>query len=147
MENSERILINNLQGGFPISDRPYHDVAQQLGMTEAEVMTGIQGLLESGKLSRFGPLYNAQRMGGELSLVAMKLPTEEFERVASIVNAFPEVAHNYEREHEFNMWFVLATEKEEDIKRTLNDIEKATGYPVYNMPKEKEFFVGLRLDV
>ncbi|MES0326853.1 MAG: Lrp/AsnC family transcriptional regulator, partial [Gammaproteobacteria bacterium] len=59
------------------------------------------------------------------------------------VNAFPEVAHNYQRDHEMNMWFVLATETQQELNNTLNAIEDTTGIPVYNMPKQKEFFVGL----
>lgn len=84
-------------------------------------------------------------MGGRFSLAAMAIPAEDFERVAEIVNAFPEVAHNYERTHELNMWFVLATETADGLPETIKRIEAASGYPVFNMPKEKEFFVNLYL--
>jgi hypothetical protein len=77
----------------------------------------------------------------------MAIPAEDFDRINDIVNDFPEVAHNYEREHQLNMWFVLATETPEAIAGTIGAIEQATGYPVYNMPKEEEFYVGLRFAV
>jgi len=92
-------------------------------------------------------MYHAERLGGALTLAAMKIPAADFERVAGIVNAFPEVAHNYAREHELSMWFVLATETPERIDEVIGVIERATGYKVYNMPKLEEFYVGLRFTV
>jgi hypothetical protein len=85
-------------------------------------------------------------MGGAFSLAAMKIPAADFERVTEIVNRFPEVAHNYARDHEFNMWFVLGTETPERVHTVIEEIEQQTGYPVYNMPKLEEFFVGLRFE-
>jgi len=107
----------------------------------------LKQLLANKLLSRFGPLYHAERLGGGLSLCAMQVPEAEFERVAEQVNGFPEVAHNYARDHQFNMWFVLATETLERIESVLEEIEQQTGFPVYNMPKEEEFFVGLKFEV
>ena len=92
------------------------------------------------------PHYHAERLGGGLTLAAMQVSPEDFERVAAIVNAFPEVAHNYAREHALNMWFVLATETPERIDQVIAAIERDTGYKVYNMPKQEEFFVGLRFE-
>jgi DNA-binding Lrp family transcriptional regulator len=101
-------------------------------------------MLDDGALSRFGPMYHAEQLGGALSLAAMEVPSADFDRVAEIVNGFPEVAHNYERAHALNMWFVLATERPERVPAVIGEIERATGYRVYNMPKQEEFFVGLR---
>ena len=147
LDRSDRAIINALQGGFPISEHPYADVAAMLGMEEGDVIERLQHLLEKGALSRFGPMYHAERLGGGLTLAAMKLPEDEFERVNAIVNAFDEVAHNYARDHDFNMWFVLATETPERISQTLAEIETATGHKVYNMPKSHEFYIGLRFEL
>jgi len=92
-------------------------------------------------------MYNAERMGGGLSLCAMRVPEVDFETVTERVNAFSEVAHNYARDHEFSMWFVLATETAERIETVVKEIENVTGYRVYNMPKLEEFFIGLRFEV
>jgi hypothetical protein len=92
-------------------------------------------------------MYHAERMGGALTLAAMQVPAADFERVAALVNAHPEVAHNYAREHAFNMWFVLATETPARVDAVIADIERETGHRVYNMPKLEEFFVGLRFTV
>jgi len=147
MDAVDRAIVNDLQNGFPISERPYAEVAARLGLTEDDLMRRLDALLENGTLTRFGPMYHAERLGGELTLAAMKIPAADFERVTQIVNAFPEVAHNYAREHEFNMWFVLATETPERIGEVVAEIERATGYRVYNMPKLEEFYVGLRFTV
>ncbi len=143
MDETDRLLINSLQGNFPISDQPYLEVAQQLGISEDDLLSRLQTMLDNHTLTRFGPMYDIQKLGGSFSLCAIRVPAERFEEVTEIVNAFPEVAHNYERDHEFNMWYVLATESPEQIIQTNQAIAARTGLKVYNMPKIQEFFVGL----
>lgn len=146
LDSLDRAIINEMQGGFPICDSPYATVAAQLGTTEGELIARLQRLLNEKILSRFGPMYHAERLGGGLTLAAMAIPETEFERVAEQVNAFPEVAHNYARDHELNMWFVLATETPQRIAEVISEIEEVTGFAVINMPKEQEFFIGLRFE-
>ena len=106
----------------------------------------LQALLDSGTLTRFGPLYHAERMGGALTLAALTAPAERVDEVAGIINAFPEVAHNYARNHALNIWFVIATEAPGQIQDVITAIEQQTGLAVYNMPKINEYFVGLKLE-
>ncbi len=146
MDDIDRRIINALQTGFPISERPYLTAAQSLELTEQELLDRLDQLLKDQSLSRFGPLYDAEAMGGALTLAALQVPDERFEAVTSIVNAFPEVAHNYARSHTLNMWFVLATETPEQLQQALIGIERETGLSVYNMPKITEYFVGLKLE-
>jgi DNA-binding Lrp family transcriptional regulator len=146
MDKIDKQIINALQDGFPICDAPYRRVAAQLGLAEQELIDRLQALLANGVLTRFGPLYNAEQMGGALTLAAVKAPVERFDEIVAIINAFPEVAHNYARSHELNMWFVIATETPERIQQTIHAIEQATGLTVYNMPKFKEYFVNLKLE-
>jgi DNA-binding Lrp family transcriptional regulator len=145
MDERARRIVNRLQRGLPVEARPFDAVAQELGLAEAELIEAITALLADGTLTRFGPLYNADRLGGAFTLCAMSVPPADFERVAELVNAFPEVAHNYEREHRLNMWFVLAEAAPGRIAGTLARIEAATGYPVLDLPKEEEYFVRLEL--
>lgn len=147
MDELDRALINTLQGGFPICVRPYAEVAARVGSNEQTVIARIGSLLERGLLSRFGPMYHAEQMGGALSLAAMQIPPDDFERVTGIVNSQPQVAHNYARNHRLNMWFVLATETSDAQLETLTRIERETGYRVFNMPKIREYFVELKLHV
>ena len=147
MDAVDRAIVNDLQAGIAVSERPYAEAAARLGLPESELLARIQALLDRRVLSRFGPMYHAERLGGALTLAAMKVPAADFERVTAIVNGFPEVAHNYEREHALNMWFVLAVDDPARIDAVIAEIERATGYTVYNLPKREEFFVGLKLEV
>lgn len=146
MDEIDKHIINTLQDGFPICDAPYRQVAAQLELDEQELIDRLKALLDNGTLTRFGPLYNAEQMGGALTLAAVKAPKERFDEITKIVNTFPEVAHNYARSHELNMWFVIATETPEQIQQTISTIEQQTGLTVYNMPKNKEYFVNLKLE-
>lgn len=147
MEEIDRNIVNLLQTGFPLSDEPYAEVASTLGITETELLTRLSRLLEEKTLSRFGPMYDAQKLGGAFSLVAIQVPEEQYEQVTEVVNSYPEVAHNYQRDHDFNMWYVLATETPEQINKVNRDIEQRTGLKVFNMPKLEEYFIGLQLQV
>lgn len=147
MDEVDRTIINYLQDGFPICESPYLHVANELGLTESDLISRIQQLLDSGVLSRFGPLYHAEQMGGALTLAAIKVPEAQFDQVTEMVNSFPQVAHNYARNHELNMWFVIATDQAEQIQIVIESIENKTGLTVYNMPKINEYFVGLKLEV
>ena len=140
-----RQIINVLQGGFPIVDEPYGAVASWLGIDEDDLIKRIEGLLQRGILSRFGPLYNPEKLGGAVTLAALAVPATRYRKVADLVNANSEVAHNYERSHHLNMWFVIATETAQEIETVIARIEKQTGLDVFNFPKEKEYFIGLRL--
>ncbi|OAI13952.1 MULTISPECIES: Lrp/AsnC family transcriptional regulator [Methylomonas] len=146
MDATDKAIVNRLQQGFPICAAPYRRIADELGIAEADLLSRLQALLADGVLSRFGPMYHAEQMGGALSLAALKVPEARFDEVADIVNAFPEVAHNYARNHVLNMWFVLATEQPEQVADVIAEIERRTGLVVYNMPKINEYFVGLQLE-
>lgn len=141
----DRRLINALQDDFPLVPEPYLQVAESLGLSEAELLLRLDSLLERRVLTRFGPMFQIERAGGAFVLAAMRVPEDGFERVTAQVNAFPEVAHNYRREHELNMWFVLATATPQGIADTIAAIEAATGLPVFAFPKEREYFVEMKL--
>jgi siroheme decarboxylase len=141
----DRRIINALQGDFPLVEEPYAAVAASLGIAEEMLLARLSALLEERVLTRFGPLFQVERMGGRFLLAALAVPEERFDEVAEQVNALQEVAHNYRREHALNMWFVLATETPEGIERAIARIEAATGLPVFPFPKEREFFVELKL--
>jgi DNA-binding Lrp family transcriptional regulator len=142
-----RAIINGLQGGFPLTNRPFRDAGGELGLSEGELLDGIRGLADDGRLSRFGPLWNASGLGGDVCLCAMAVPTDRFDDVAAVVNAHPEVAHNYERAHALNMWFVISVDRSERIGEVVATIECETGIAVYAMPKTREFFVGFHVEV
>ena len=151
IDDVDRRIIDALQGDFPVCDRPYAAAAEQLGITEEDLLARLQSMLERRVLTRFGPMFQIERMGGAFVLAAIAVPEADWDKVNELVNAFPEVAHNYRRESDlntpFNMWFVLATETREGIAAAVEKIEAASGLSVYPFPKLKEYFVEMKLSV
>jgi DNA-binding Lrp family transcriptional regulator len=145
MDELERAIVDRLQGGLPLVERPFAEAAAGLGTDEAGLIAALQRMLEAGTLTRFGPLYDAERLGGAFTLCALSVPPADVERVAALVNAHPEVAHHYERTHRYNLWFVLATASRAQIPAVIAAIEAETGCAVLDLPREREYFVELRL--
>lgn len=145
LDTIDTTLINALQGGFPLCDEPYAAVGAALGLSGDEVVARLQVLLDRKVLTRFGPMYQIEKIGGAFVLAALKVPEADYDTVAVAVNALPEVAHNYRREHVLNMWFVLATETPAGIDTAIEKIEAATGLTVFAFPKEREYFVEMKL--
>jgi len=142
----DRQILARLQGDFPICERPYAEAAAQLGIAEDELLHRLERLLADKVLTRFGPMFQVEAMGGAFVLAALAAPEERYDEVTALVNALPQVAHNYRREHTLNMWFVLATETPDGIAEAIARIERDTGLPVYAFPKEREFFVEMKLE-
>ena len=154
----DRAIINAFQGGFPVTRQPFEPAAAALGdhgieVTGSELCERVCELDDTGVLSRFGALVNAEAIGGAASLVAMHAPAERFDEVVETVNDFTEVAHNYEREHpHLNVWFVVSVADHPDpdkdgddrVEEVLAEIEAATGQETYNLPKLQEFHVGAK---
>jgi DNA-binding Lrp family transcriptional regulator len=140
-------LIDRLHGGFALVERPFAAVGAELGLSENEVIERLRALLARGVLTRFGPLFQIERAGGQFVLAALAVPEDRFDAVAAQVNAHAEVAHNYRREHALNMWFVVAAESAHQAGLVLAAIEAETGLAVDAFPKEREFRVELKLAV
>jgi DNA-binding Lrp family transcriptional regulator len=141
----DRQIIDKLQGDFPLCERPYAAAAEGLGITEEELLASLRRLLDAKVLTRFGPMVQIERMGGAFVLAALAVPEARYDEVTALVNALPQVAHNYRREHALNMWFVLATETPAGIADAVARIERDTGLTVFAFPKEREYFVEMKL--
>ncbi|MCW8878428.1 MAG: hypothetical protein OQK04_10080 [Kangiellaceae bacterium] len=147
LDDLERSLINELQGDLPLVEKPFLAVADKIGSTEQEVIKCLQQLLDKGVITRFGPLFDISKGSGCFSLCALKVPESRISEVTEVVNSFTQVAHNYLRENEWNMWFVLACEDQKVLTETFDNILLQTQCRGINCPKEKEFFIGLYLPV
>ncbi|MDQ7260297.1 AsnC family transcriptional regulator [Paracoccus sp. PS-1] len=145
LDDTDRAILNRLQEGFPLTPRPFDDAGAALGLTGTALIERLERLREIGAITRFGPFYDAAAMGGAFCLCALSAPEADFDRIAALVNAHPEVAHNYARDHALNMWFVLATATPEGIGETCARIEAETGLTVWRFPKLREFFIGFRV--
>ncbi|HEX9857393.1 MAG TPA: Lrp/AsnC family transcriptional regulator, partial [Paracoccaceae bacterium] len=99
LDATDRAILNALQDGFPLTPRPFAEAGVALGLTEDDLIARIRRLREEGVITRFGPFLDAEAMGGAFCLCAMAVPAERFDEVVTLVNAHPQVAHNYERSH------------------------------------------------
>ena len=138
----EKCLLNEYQRDFPLCASPFALIADQQGVTEEEVIETLESLQQRGLISRVGPVFAPQRAGAS-TLAALSVPGDELQRVADIVSDFEEVNHNYEREHSFNLWFVVTAKDEAHVQRVLDAIEEQTGLAVLNLPLERSFYIDL----
>lgn len=145
LDATDRRILNRLQEGFPIAPDPFAAVARELGLDEGDLLARLARMKTDRLITRFGPFFDAEAMGGAFCLCAMAVPEDEFETVLTKVNARPEVAHNYQRSHRLNMWFVLATETTGEIEAVAKSLERETGQRVLCFPKLREFFIGFRV--
>ena len=142
----EQRLLNDFQHGLPLSPTPYADLADQLGVYESTVIESLQRLQTEGVISRVGAVFRPNRVGVS-TLAAMAVPEEELEAIADIVSSFDEVNHNYERDHHFNLWFVVVAADDKSLKSTLSEIGKRSGYKVMDLPLLEDFYIDLGFEL
>ncbi len=142
LNDLEKRLLNEYQQGLPLSPTPFADVAARLGTSEALVLKILERLQATGVISRVGPVFKPKRIGAS-TLAAMAVPEEELASVAEQINRYEEVNHNYEREHRYNLWFVVTAPNQAHLDRVLAQMEKEAGYPILNLPMEKQFHIDL----
>jgi DNA-binding Lrp family transcriptional regulator len=142
----EQHLLNDFQQGLSLSPTPYAHLAEQLGVDEATVIENLHKLQGEGVISRVGPVFRPNRLGVS-TLAAMAIPGDELETVAAIVSSFAEVNHNYERDHEFNLWFVVIAADREVLQAVLAEIEARSGYSVMDLPMREDYFIDLGFEL
>ncbi len=143
---TELDLLNRWQRDFPLEPRPFARIAQQLGIGGEQVLERYRALAAGGALSRIGAVFRPNTIGAS-TLAAMRLPPEQLERVAGEVGALPEVNHNYEREHAFNLWFVATAPDAEALEDALARIERLAGQTVLRLPLVEEYHIDLGFDL
>lgn len=143
---AEQQLLNDFQHDFPLTPRPYAELGKQLGISEDKVITLLKELQSVGAISRVGPVFMPNRVGVS-TLAAMAVPAQELETVAAIINEYPEVNHNYEREHAFNLWFVLTAPDIQHLQQVIDSIGFETGYPVMSLPMLEDYFIDLGFNI
>ncbi len=139
MDSRDRALLNEIQAQFPVEPHPYKVIGEKIGMDEQEVLARIGKLKREGIIRRVGASINSRRIGFVSTLLAAKVPPDKFDSFVKTVNACPGVTHNYERKHEYNVWFTLIAETREEKHRILQDLMKRTGVEIEEFPAEKIF--------
>ncbi len=142
MKLLEKRLLNEYQQKFPLTPAPFAQIAAQLGTDSHTVLSTLGRLHECGAVSRIGPVFRPNAIGAS-TLATIAVPPAELDAVADIVNRYPEVNHNYEREHRFNLWFVVTAASPGRLQQTLADISRKTGYHVLPLPLVKDYYINL----
>lgn len=142
LDNLSRRLIERYQHQLPVCAEPWQAMAEELGCTQTEVLDCLRHLDERGALSRVGPVFEHSRAGAS-TLVALAVPAERLEQVAALVNRYPEVNHNYLREHDYNLWFVLTGPDQQTLQSCLTDIQQATGLTPLDLPMRRAYRIDL----
>ena len=138
----DRRLLEEFQRDFPVCERPYAEMARRIGSDEDTVISRLRRLEENGVLSRVGPVFRPGMLGAS-TLAAMAVPSDRLEAVAETVSGYLEVNHNYERDHEFNLWFVVTAKDSAAVAAVLDDVRRRTGLEVMDLPMLEEFHIDL----
>jgi DNA-binding Lrp family transcriptional regulator len=142
MDRIDQQLLDDFQRDFPLTERPFADLGERLGICEDEVLSRLATLQSSGTISRLGGVFKPGAVGSS-TLAAIAVPPNELDLVAGQVSELPSVNHNYAREHTYNLWFVVTGDTQACIDDTLSQIEARTGYEVLDLPLEKAFHIDL----
>lgn len=142
LEIIDQRLLNEFQRDFPLVSRPYAHIAEQLGISEQEVLLSLDRHTSDRTISRIGAIIPPNVVGASM-LVALKIPEDDVARVAQWISGFPEVNHNYSREHDFNLWFVMTADDDDLLGRRLDEIELQSGYPMLRLPLLEAYHIDL----
>ncbi len=146
MDTLERALLNDFQRDFPLTARPFAAIAERLGCAEHDVLEVYQRLQREGSVSRIGAVVRTGAVGAS-TLAAMAVPAERLAAIAELVGAYPEVNHNYEREHRLNLWFVVTAPNRDRVSQLLDEIESRSGLAVLDLPMLESYFLDLGFDL
>jgi DNA-binding Lrp family transcriptional regulator len=148
LEEIDKKLLNDIQWTFPLADRPYLEIAKNYNISEDEVMYRIDTLKKMGLVRQINAIFDTRRLGYKSALIAFAVTPDKLDTVASVVNEHPGVSHNYERNHEYNMWFTLAVPPGADMKEELEKMAALDGVIKYRLlPTLKMYKIGVKLDM
>ncbi len=146
IDEVDAALVDGYQSGFPVTERPFETVGAELGVSADEALARVEDLLDDGVFRRFGPVLNPPVIGSS-ALAAVQAPADRFDAVAETINGYDQVNHNYARDHEWNMWFVVTAASRERRDRILDEIEQRTGCAVLRLPMLTDYYIDLEFPV
>lgn len=148
LDHLDRRLLNLVQSDFPICPRPYQVLAEQLGITEQEVLQRLERLMQQDVIRRLGGVFDSRKLGYKGTLCAVKVPQDRIDEVAAVINSYLGITHNYLRDHEYNMWFTILAQSPAKVEQILKEIKEKTGIEdIINLPSQRFFKVLVNFDV
>lgn len=148
LEAQDRAILNRIQSDFPIASHPYAVIAEELDLSESEVLARVAGLKKSGIIRRMGGNFVPDRVGHVSTLCAARVPEEKLAQFAETVNRYPGVTHNYRRENAYNVWFTFISPSREEIEANLEEIKVATGVTdILNLPATRVFKIKAQFEL
>lgn len=148
IDDVDRAILNRIQSDFPITKRPFLSIAENLGLSENEVIKRIEQLKEKGIIRRIGGNFVPEKLGFVSTLCAAKVPEDKIEGFARMVNRYPGVTHNYQRDNKYNIWFTFIAQSMDEIKGNLEDISRETGVTeIINLPATKMYKIRAHFDL
>ena len=135
----DRKILDLIQSGFPIERRPYAKIGQLCGIAEEEAFRRVERMRETGLIRRLGANFQSAGLGFVSTLCAERVPSAKLDVFIERVNAIPGVTHNYEREHEWNIWFTLIAESREESRKILHALQEETGVEIMDLPATRLF--------
>ncbi|MFA5384670.1 MAG: AsnC family transcriptional regulator [Eubacteriales bacterium] len=148
LDETDRQLLNIVQNRLPVVAEPYRTLAEELNVTEEEIIKRLGRLKDAGIIRRLGAVFDSRRVGYKGTLCALKAPPERISEVAAVINSFRGVTHNYLRAHEFNMWFTVLAESQDKLDQTIKNIRELTGLKEFlSLPAENVFKIGVHFRI
>ncbi len=148
LDATDKTIINRIQSDFPINARPYRAIAEELGLTEEQVIERVKAMKEEGIIRRIGGNFVPHKVGFVSTLCAARVPEDKIDDFAAVVNRYTGVTHNYQRDNEFNIWFTFIAPSREEIARNLDQIAQETGVEtILNLPATRVFKIRAKFDV
>jgi DNA-binding Lrp family transcriptional regulator len=148
VDETDRKLLNIIQTDFPLSPRPFQELALKLNISEEEVLRRIRALKESGIIRRIGGSFDSRKLGFFSTLCAAKVPPERLERFNEVINSHPGVTHNYQRNHDYNVWFTFIGESEEKVEETLREMAERAGIEeIVSLPARRTFKIKVKFEL
>ncbi len=148
LDDVDKKLLKLIQADLPLAPEPFREIAESLGIEEAEVIGRVFNMLEAGVIRRLGAIFDSRKIGYTGTLCALKVAVDRIDEVSAIVNSFPGVTHNYLREHTFNMWFTILAESKTKLDEILDTIRQSTGVEeIISLPAEKVFKIRVSFEL
>ncbi len=148
MDEMDRKILNLIQSDFPVHPRPFGEVGRQLGLSEEQVLQRVRQMKAAGVIRRIGGSFDSRKLGFYSTLCAAKVPTEDLERFNGVINSYPGVTHNYQRDHHYNIWFTLIGESPEAVMRTLEEMAQKAGVKeIVSLPARRTFKIRVKFEL